>query len=220
MFSTPSGYQWFLSIPSKQSTFFVPYIINDITISLVRWTKLQGVGLDTSRSLIIGHVPFIAHSCLFHLWKIIEMNPLLFLFSYMIIVQVAIICPWTSLLGSPTFALMPTWCVLQVAANAVFPKDKCHPFLKSPWHSLAISYSSKHWLTTFPTSSEFRHPFHGEGFPDFTWLPKSSQYNLIATHDYTPSLHSRQTFTLICMLLSLMLVSYTRLLFTWVQAPL
>lgn len=78
------------------------------------------------------------------------------------------------------------------AANVVFLKDKCHPLLKTPWYSPAISYPSKHWLTSLPTTSQLKHPFLGEAFSDFPWLSESSQYNLMATYNYTAFILGRR----------------------------
>ena len=115
-----------------RSTFMAPYSINDTTIPLVRWTKFLGVCLDASWSLIIAHVPFITHCCLFHLWNITESHPLLFLSTSTILVQVDIVFPWTPLLGSPTFTLMPSDLVSRMLPMWSFWKTNVIPCWKPP----------------------------------------------------------------------------------------
>lgn len=118
-----------------QLSLFLTLLINT-TISLVKWTKFLGVCLDTSWYLITAHVPFVTYFCLFHLWNITEIHPLLFISTTMILVQVDILFPWTPLLGSclvhPWIDQTPLWSILQVAASVAFAKDKCHLLLKTP----------------------------------------------------------------------------------------
>lgn len=163
-------------------------------IPLVLWTRFLRVCHDISWSLIIAHVPLITNTYLFHLWNITKSHPPCFLFTSVILVHWAIIFPWTPFLGSLTFTLkLPNWVSRMLSMQSSW-------LLKTLRYSLAISYPSKHWLTSCPSASGLEYPFLGDAFSDFPWLSESFQYNLMGTYNYTLCFYSGKTFTLVGLL--------------------
>lgn len=156
--------------PQTRSVFIVLYIIGDTTISLGEpnsWeSALTLPGPSPLPTSLSSSTPVN-----FTFWNITEIHPLLFISTTMILVQGVIVFPWTPRLGS---------CLVQpnsLRYPSDLPPRRSHCGLSQRQMSSLVEKSliqsghslplQTHWITLFPTSSQFKHLFLGEAFSDF-----------------------------------------------------